>query len=884
MRFFAGFRSLVSALFHRSGVEADMDEELRTHIQNRAHDLKRSGMPRAEAERVARIEFGGQERFKEEIREALGTRFLDTLLQDLHFAFRMLRNSPGFTIVAVLTLALGIGANTAIFSYVDAWVIKPLPFPQADRLMVFVSHDTKKGWTGTDITSADLLDFQQHNTSFEQTAAWASWNFNLTGDGPPAFVSGGRISWNFFETLGVKPIAGRTFVQDDDKSGAPRVAILNEGLWKSRYAGDPKIIGRTIRIDDESFTVVGVMPGKFQFSLMGIANLWTPLALTDKERDDRNSSWLSAFGRLKPGVTPTQAGADCAASFARLEKQYPKTNTNLTLLVSSMIEEVGKNEGAPQVLMCFWIVGLILLIACANVANLMLARASRRAKEFALRGALGASRGRLVRQLLSESLLLFFLGAVAGTLFGKWGMTWIQSAIPDRIRGYLVNYGEANLDFRTLAFTMGVALLCGLVFGLAPAFESSRLDLNGPLKEASGQASGGKRSTRLRRIFVSAEIALAVVVLISTTLLVRSFIISVGASPGFTPANLMVAALELPKTRYAESAHMRNFSDDVLARLRTLPQVVSVGAASSVPFGGFGQVVLIEAVGKPAPRPGEQLGARLTAASADYFSTMQIPLIKGRTFTSSDASGDSPSAMINQTLARQFWPNENPVGQKIKFGEQQTVCTIVGVVADVKVNQLRQRPERQMYVPFTQFPSTLLGFVVRTTGNPVAMPTAIRNEIWAVDRDQPVSAVEPMETLIVVKDTPNRVLTKMMVFFGLLATFLGAIGIYGVMSFLVSQRTHEIGIRVALGASPLQVMRMIMDQGLKLAMIGVLLGVLAALGVTRSLAFMLYGVNPRDPATFIGVTVLFAFVAVAAGYLPARRAMRVDPIVALRNE
>ncbi len=463
-------------------------------------------------------------------------------------------------------------------------------------------------------------------------------------------------------------------------------------------------------------------------------------------------------------------------------------------------------------------------------------------------------------------------------------MGWIESQIPGHIRGYLVNYGHVDLDFATLGFTLGIALLCGLLFGLAPAFENSRLDVNRALKEASGQASGSKRSARLRQIFVAAEIALAVVVLISTTLLVKSFIISVRSSPGYNPANVMVAQLALLKTRYTQESQLRNFNEDVLARIHALPQVVSVGAASSVPYGGFGQEVEVEAVGKPAPQPGERRGAHFTAVSRDYLSAMQIGLVQGRLFNSADEQSNSPSAIINQTFARQFWPDENPIGQKLRFGEQHTVCTIVGVVNDIKMFHLRERPERQMYVPLAQFPSGTLGFVVRTAGNSTPMATAIRDAIWTVDRDQPVSSVEPLETLMVIQDAGNRVMTKLMVFFGALAMLLGVIGIYGVMSHLVTQRTHEIGIRLALGAGPLEVMRLFIGQGLKLALIGIAVGVLGALGATRSLATMLYQVTPNDPLTFIGVAILFAAVTAAACYIPARRGMRVDPMVALRYE
>ncbi|MFZ0639876.1 MAG: ABC transporter permease [Candidatus Acidiferrales bacterium] len=810
---------------------------------------------------------------------------MKTLWQDLVYALRILRKSPTFTIIAVITLALGIGANTAIFSFVDAWMIKPLAYPQADRLMVMLEHNSKKGWTYNSVTStADFLDFQKQQTSFEQTAAWTGWNFNLTGNGPPALVEGGRVSWNFFDALGVKPLLGRTFTADEDRVGAPHVAILGEGLWKSRYASDPKIIGRSIQIEGESYTVVGVLAGKFQFPLLGISNLWTPLALTDKERADRDNSWFDSFGRLKPGVTQPQAAAETTAIFAQFAKEYPRSDTDQTMLLSPMITEIGTNEGVPQVMICFWLVGLILLIACANVANLMLARATQRTKEMAVRGALGATRARLVRQLVTESLALFAFGGVGGVLFGAWGMSWIESLIPGRVRGYLVNYGQVNLDVTTLVFTLGTALACGLIFGLAPAFQSSSVDLNRTLKEASGQASGSGRGARVRKIFVAGEIALAVVVLISTTLLVKSFIISVRSSTGFNAANLMVAQVSLPKTKYAEEPRQRNFGDEVLARIRAIPGVASAGAASAVPFGGFGGSVEVEAVGKPAPQPGEILGAVFTAASPDYFGAMQMPLVKGRGFTSGDGPGDAPVAVIDQTLARQFWPDQDPIGQKLQFGEKHKACTIVGVVNDVKMYQLRGRPLREMYVPLAQFPSPTLGFVARAAGNAQALPTAIRDVIWAVDADQPVSSVEQMETLMATQDAGNRVLTKLMVFFGVLALFLCAIGIYGVMAHTVAQRTHEIGIRMALGAEPRKVMGMVVAQGLRLTAVGIVIGVGAAFAVTRSLAFTLYQVKADDPSTFAGVALLFAVVAVAACYVPARRAMKVDPMVALRYE
>ena len=875
----------IRGLLRRRKQERELSEEIRGHLAEKIEELVEAGVPREEAEHAARREFGNARLTEEDGRGVWRWTVLEDLLQDVRYGLRQLRKSPGFTATAILTLALGIGANTAIFSYVDAWLIKPLPYPAADRLMVLRQHDTKRGWTSNGFaTPGDFYDLERKNKSFDTMTAWAGWNFNLTGDGDPTFVEGGRVSWNFFGALGAKPLLGRTFVTEDDQPGAARVAILGEGLWRNRFDGDPKIIGRSIRIDDEPATVVGVMPKEFQLPLMGIANLWMPMALTEKERAERANSWFLAIGKLKPGVTQQQASEDCARVFADFEKEYPETNTNVTVLVSSLAQQIGEEEGTKQVMVIFWIVGLILLIACANVANLMLARATGRAKEFALRRALGAARERLARQLLAESVLLFFFGGVAGTLCGLWGMSWIEAQIPEHIRGYLVNYGHVGLNANVLGFTLGVALLCGLVFGIAPALESSRAELSTPLKETAASLSSSRRGARLRRIFVGGEIALAVVVLIATTLLVRSFINSVTANPGFNPVNLTVAQLTMPKKRYAEAASLRNFVDEVLERLRAQKGVISADAASAVPFGAFGRSVEIARPDRPAPDPGNKIGARFTAVSSGYLGTLQIRLMRGRIFTNADAPGEPAVTVVNETLAKRLWPNENPIGRKMLFGEQHTEGTVVGVVEDIKMFNMRSQPERQMYVPYAQFPTSTLGLAVRTARQVPGMGAAIRSGVWAVDRDQPVSSIEQLDKLMAATDAGNRILMKLMAFFGVLAMLLGAIGIYGLMSQLVSQRTHEIGVRMALGARPAEVLRMVIGNGLKLALIGITAGVAAALAVTRSMTTLLYGIAPNDAATFAGVAVLFAVVAVAAGYLPARRAMRVDPMVALRYE
>ncbi len=881
-RQFARIRGVFSGRRRRA---SELRSEIRAHIAMEEEENVEAGMPPEEAHYAALRRFGNMTLAQERSREMWVWNWVETFLQDIRYGLRQLRRNPGMTAAAILTLAAGVGATSAIFSFINAWAIKPLPYPHSARLMVFELHNTKLGWTTEGLTStASFMDFKRQETSFEKLVLWTGWDFNLTGNGPPVLLDGGRVSWNFFDALGAKPLLGRTFTPGEDRPGVGDVAVMSEGLWRSRYGADPKIVGRNITIGDEAYTVVGVMPAAFQFPLMGIANLWTPLALTDAQRADRSSSFFSAFGLLKSGVTAKQAGAECATIYARLGKQFPKSNTDLALQVRSMKWDVAREEGAPELMICFVIVAFILLIACTNVANLMLARAASRAKEFALRNALGASQGRLARQLLAESVLLFFFGGVAGVVVGIAGVRWIESEIPAHIRGYLVNYGQVNLDVATLAFTMGIALLSGLVFGLAPAREHSKQEVNRSLKEAGSQASGAKASVRLRRVFVIAEITLAVVVLISTTLLVKSFVISVRSSPGFNPANVMVAQLALPETKYSEDWQRRQFGQEVLARLRALPQVETVGAASSVPFGGFGQGVDVEAADRPSPQPGERRGAHFTAVSTNYFSAMQIGLVKGRAFNSADTQGNLPSAIIDGTMARDLWPHENPIGREIRFGEQHTVCRVVGVVNDVKWDNLRQRPEWQIYVPLAQFPSATLAFAIRTVAEPLSVATVVRNAIWSVDRSQPISSVEGLKTLIDIVGAGYRILANLLVFFAALAVFLGVIGIYGVISEQVSRRTHEIGIRMALGARRPQVLRMILGEGLRLAMIGVGIGVILALVTSRLLAADLYGVAPNDPLTFVAVPIVFTAVALIASYIPARRATKVDPMVALRYE
>ena len=878
-------KSRLRSLFRRDAVENDLDAELGFHFDEHVAKLEKSGLSHEDALRQARLDIGTADSVKEEHRDARGIRPLENLTQDLAYGLRILRKAPGYAIIAILTLALGIGANAAIFSFIEAWVIKPLPYPRADRLMVLQSHNLKQGWTSTQVPSAaDFLDYQKQNTSFEQLAIWSPWQYNITGDGRPDRVDGGLVGWNFFQTIGVEPIMGRTFIEQEGQPANSHVAIISRGLWESRFAGDPKIIGRGITLQDGTYTIVGVLPSKFQFPILGIANVWTPLALDDKGRAERNTSWFSAFGRLKPGVTEEHANAEAAAISARLVQQYPVSDADMQIQIRSLASRIGENEGTPQLEVSFWVVGLVLLIACANVSNLMLARASRRTKEFAVRGALGATRGRLIRQLVTESAMLFLVGGAFGTFVAHGILTTIDRGFPDRIRGYLINYGHVDLDVTALAYTFGIAVFCGVVFGLVPAFQSSGLDVNRTLKEASGQLAGNRHVARTRRIFVGAQIALAVVVMICTALLVESFVHMTFDRMGFNSTNLMTGELVLPKARYSSDADIRNFYDRALARIQSLPEVVSASASQYVPFGDASQSKPIHVAGRPPEQPGERIAAQYSAITPSYFETMQIPVLRGRGIASSDGPDAPKSVVINETLARQQFPDTNPIGRVIEIGDDHVPHTIVGVVGEVKRWSMKAEPERQMYVSAAQEPSPYMALVVRTTRDAPTLGTAIRDAIWSVDPDQPVSQVRTYDDLISEQNTGYRTLSSLFAFFGVLSLLLGAIGIYGVMASAVEQRIHEIGIRMALGASPSSVIRMMLRFGLTIAAVGVAVGLIVAAAASKGLTVILYKVNGLDPLTFLGVGLLFALVTAAACYIPARRGANVDPMEALRCE
>jgi len=812
---------------------------------------------------------------------------MTTVLQDVRYGLRMLVKNPGFTIVAVIALALGIGANTAMFSYVNAWVLHPLPYPHSDRLVVLLGDNTKTGGTSQGIHPGDFYDFQRESSDFQSLCAWNVTPFNLTGNGTPERIQGNRISWNFFDTLGAKPLLGRAFLPEEDEPGAGHVAILSRGLWETRFGGDPQIVGRKIQIDGESYVVVGVMPANFQLPLTGEANIWVPLALSPEARAGRQGTEVMAMGRLRPHSTLPAAQGELSGIASQLAKAYPDTNADSGVLLHTLQYEIGSEQGNEEVLICFWIVAMVLLMACANVANLMLARATGRTKELAVRMALGATRWRLVRQLVTETVLLFLAASAAGVGVAYWTLAWIGAAIPVRIRGYLVNYGHVSLDYQTLLYTIGIAFFAGILFGLAPAIVTSKLGVFSMLKESSSQASSTRHGSRLRSVFVVGEIALAVVIVVCSGLLATGLLGLVRANPGFQPENVVAAELDLPATKYASPAQIRGFYDRLVDRLRALPQIEAAGASKSIPFGDCCGDVPVYAVGKPAPRASEVPYAAFNAVTPDYFSAMRIALLKGRYFAAADGPSAPAVTIVNQALASYFWPGADPIGQKLRFtaGGFDHTATVVGVVQDVKLyNSTSARHVREIYTAFEQFPSASMGIVVRSRADRGALAGAIRDAVWATDSDQPVSLVRPIQELMDEQYAGFTIVIELMGFFSALALFLGAIGIYAVMAFNVTQRTHEIGIRMALGAYPREILWLVLGSGAWLAGVGIVIGSLAAFGASRVLNSLLFGVGAAHPLTFMGGVFLLVLVALAACWVPARRAVRVDPLVALRHE
>ncbi|HKE57002.1 MAG TPA: ABC transporter permease [Pyrinomonadaceae bacterium] len=806
---------------------------------------------------------------------------MDTFLKDIRYAVRNLVRRPGFTVIAVVTLGLGIGANTAIFSAINALLLKPLPLPEPDRVVAIWDKAPSRGVVHNEVSMANYLDWRAQSQSYEHLALYRWWSTNLTGVESPERIQGFLVTANFLDALGMKPLMGRNFTTEENQPGKDLVAIITYSLWQRRFGGDPNILNKTIKLNSLTRTVIGVMPERFNFPKG--AEVYAPLPITPEMTGQRDFHSYYVVGKLKPGASPQSAQAEIDNIMATLEKEYPNTNTGLGANVYPIVKDTVRQYDTALWIM-LGAVGFVLLIACANVANLMLARATGRQKEIALRAALGASRWRIIRQLLSESLIVALLGGVLGTLIGFWGIDALRAANPGDAAKFAPGWYQLGLNFPVLVFTLGLSVLSGLVFGLAPAWQTSKPNLNDALKEGGRQTGGG--SHRLRSSLVVFEVALSLVLLVGAGLLFRSFLTLVKTDAGFNPDNILTMNLILPGAKYKEEAQRFAFYNDLLQRVQHLPGIESAAFVNYLPLGGANSSDNYLVEGAPEPPPGKENDGRYRVCTPDYFQTMGIRLRSGRGFTEQDKAGTPPVVIVNEALARKHWPNQEAVGKRIRFYgplDKAPWIEVVGVVQDVK-HELDLPVTPEFYLPHAQDSWNAMILVAKTRVEPTSLAPQIRQQVWAIDKDQPVFDVFTMQQVRSMSVTLQSFSSVMLAIFAAVALVLAAVGIYGVMAYAVTQRTHEIGIRMALGARGSDVVKLIVRQGMVLAITGVVLGVAGSLALTRFMAKLLVGVEPTDPLTFAAVSFCLLAAALLACYLPARRATKVDPLVALRYE
>lgn len=800
---------------------------------------------------------------------------MDTLLKDLRYGLRGLLKRPSFTLIAVIALALGIGANTAIFSLVNAVLLKPLPFPEPDQL-VWAWGNIRNAGNRASVSPLDFLDFRSQNKTFEEFAAASTQPLavNLTGNGEPERLSASGVTGNYFQALRVQPSLGRGFTLDNERPGQDQVAVLSYALWQSRFGGDSAIVNKNIVLDGKSYQVVGVMPQNFSFPHS--ANLWVPMNFDDPDMKVRKAHFLRPIGRLKPGVTLSDAQADTDAISRTLENQYPDSNTGWSLRVVSLREQlVGNTRGTLFIL--FGAVGFVLLIACANVANLMLVRAASRQKEIALRASLGASRIRLIRQLLTESVLLSVIGGALGIVIAMFGVDLLLKIG----EGSIPITADVKIDGTVMVFTLLVSVGTGLLFGLAPALRTLRLSLTDSLKEA-GRIGGGELRSRTRNLLVVFECAVAVVLLIGAGLLIRSLVELLKTNPGFEPDQVLTMRLDLARKKYDTAEKAAQFFRNLETQVGQLPGVEALGMVSELPLSGQLNDMPFSVEGRPAVTIDQAFDADFRRVNRDYFKALQIPLKRGRNFTEQEVEQSAKVLVVSENLVAAVFPNEDPIGKRLQFVMGPALWEIIGVVGDIRDRSLSSQPFATMYLPTRALSRANL--VIRAQGDPLNLVGAIRREIRTLDPDQPVATIRTMNDWIDTAVATPRYQTLLLGVFAAVALLLATTGIYGVMSYVVAQRTHEIGIRMALGARRGNVLNLVLRQGMGLVFIGVVVGLIGAFAVTRVMSALLFGVTAKDPFTFVAVAVLLAVVAFVACYIPAWRATKVDPLVALRYE
>jgi putative ABC transport system permease protein len=875
--------------------EAEIVEELTQHLDDHYAESLAGGATPEEAYRAALVELNEGQLPARELRdsdmkhqpiviETNRRNFMGDLWQDLRYGIRMLRKNPGFTAVTVLILALGIGANTAIFSVVNAVLLRPLSYPESERLMQL--------WRGlpggvSSVSATQFLFWREHNRTFESMAAvdTAGAGVNLAGGDEPHHIRGARVSADFFRVYGIPPAQGRGFSPEEDQPGGDRVVVISDGLWKRRFGADPGLLGRDLELGGEPHRVIGIMPPDYE--ARPSVDIWMPLRPVAHNRD--RAFPFMVIGRLKPGVTYEQGRADMDAVARSFRLQHPALmNDNEGIRVEDYHQAMVK-DARTELLVLLGAVGFVLLIACANVASLLLARAATRQKEVAIRSALGAGRFRLIRQSLTESALLAVLGGALGLLVARWGLNTLLALGP----GNLPRLSEVQIDGRSLLFTLAVALSTGILFGLAPALQLAKVNLNSVLNESGVRASAGIQRSRLRSSIVVVEIGLSSMLLVGAVLLIQTFANLRGVNPGFDPRNVLTCQLSLSEAEYGSTAQASAFFDRALQRIEALPGVETAAVVVNRTPIGSGLVLSFSIPGMQDVR---YVGWSMV--SPNYFRALSVPLRRGRYFTEGDSLSSPAVALINETLARQYFPNKDPIGELLSVGKTEgpnftePARQIVGVVGDVSGPDLRRPMEPRVYIPDSQVPDGVtrfiirllpVNFVIRTSGDPFTLAAAVKQEVLAVNRQQPIFNVRSLERMMVDSISRQRFQMILVGTFAAVALLLAAIGIYGVMSYSVSQRTGEIGIRMALGAQPRDVLKLVIGQGLILTLTGLALGLAGALALTRLMAGLLYGVSATDPATFATIALLLTSVALLASYIPARRAMKIDPLMALRN-
>jgi putative ABC transport system permease protein len=874
--------SLRRNLLHRERVERDLAEELDAYLELLVEAKIAAGLKPEEARRAALIELGGIDQVKESVREVRVGHFIGTVWQDMRYGVRTLVKSRAFTIVAVLSLALGIGANAAIFSVVNGVLLRPLPYPESGRILAVWHTPPQESFPGMkrfSVSPANYLDWKEQSRAFEQMAVYGYAGLSLSAGRDPVPVTGAAVSSDFFSVLRTQALKGRTFSPEEEQQGREQVVVLGQGLWQRAFGADPNVIGRTVTLNSRPYNVVGVMPAGFEFPAE--AELWVPLAWDAAERQTRSIHDYLVIARLKQGASLEQARAEMSTISSRLEQQYPEANKGWGATVIPLQEDL-VGDVRPALLVLFGAVGFVLLIACANVANLLLARGANRRKEIALRVALGATRGRIVRQLLCESVLLAAAGGLLGLLLAGWGGRLLVRLSA----GNLPNTAEVGVDAWALGFTLLVSLAAGVLAGVAPALQFSGKELAETLKQGTGRSAAGSVRQRTRKALVVCEVALSLILLVGAGLMIRSFWKLQNVNPGFDGSNTLTLSVGLPSTRYPEPQQQLAFHDRVLEQIRSLPGVTAVGSTTTIPLTGGGSKQPFTVEGRPAPPVSEQPLAQTRYVSPDYFKAMGVPLKQGRAFEERDREGSPQVVIISEAMARHLWPGEDPLGKRLtaSFHEKLGPREVVGVVGDVKSNGLDDEGGSTMYLPFRQAPRPWITFVARTASDPQGFVNPVSKAVYAVDSEQAISSVRTMDQVMTESLSGRRFNMTLLMTFAALALALAAVGVYGVMNYSVMLRRRELGIRIALGARALDVLRLVLGQGLALTLIGVAVGMAGAYALTRLMESLLYGVTATDFLTFGSVSGVIILVGLLASFLPARRATKVDPMIALRSE